>query len=226
MSRHHHAFKVSAAIAFATACSASHATIYNAAADFSATNNPNGVWSFGEQTTLGTGFSTFNVNGALSGFDYWHSSTPGYLGAMHNGTGSAIFWGTVVINAGQLTLHPGPGTEYTLARFTAPTTATYTFSADFVGQDYIIGTTTDVHLLVNGVAVFSSIVNGYLSTASSGTFVMNLTAGDTIDAAVGNAGNLFYGDTTGLDFTVEAVPGPGPLAALATFCIVSRRRRA
>ena len=219
------AFRVSAAIVLAASCSAAPAMIYNAAGDFSATNNPNSVWSFGEQTTLGGVLSNFLNSGTISNLDYWTSGTPGYLGAMHNASGSIINWGTLLVNPGQLTLHPGPTTEYTLARFTAPTTGTYTFHADFIGQDYIIGTTTDVHLLVNNISLFSSAVNGYLSTASSGSFTMTLNAGSTIDAAVGNAGNTFYGDTTGLDFTVESVPAPGPLV-LALLAILPSRRRA
>ncbi|MBX3390486.1 MAG: hypothetical protein KF691_13640 [Phycisphaeraceae bacterium] len=222
------AFAVSAAIVLAAACSATHATTYNAAADFSTSNNPNGVWSFGGQTSLGGAFTAFSVNGTTSGFDFWHYGAYGYLGylgAIHNGTGSAINWGTVVLDPGQLALHPGAGAgDYSLARFTAPTAGMYTFSANFIGQDYIIGTTTDVHLLVNNVSVFDGLVNGFLATASSGTFAMNLAAGDTIDAAVGFQAGSFYGDTTGLDFNVELVPAPGPIA-LALLAIAPRRRR-
>lgn len=220
-------FAFSAAIVLVGACSAAHATVYNAAADFSASSNPNGVWSFGGQASLGGVFSGYSSNGSTSGFDFWHYGAYGYLGylgAIHNGTGSAIYWGTIVLDPGQLALHPGPVGDYTLARFTAPTTGMYTFSANFIGQDYIIGTTSDVHLLVNNVSVFDGLVNGFLATASSGTFTMNLAAGNTIDAAVGYQAGNFYGDTTGLDFNVESVPAPGPVV-LALLAIVPHRRR-
>ncbi|MBS0189406.1 MAG: hypothetical protein JSS51_15180 [Planctomycetes bacterium] len=221
-------YSVLAAIAL-TAGSAAHAATYNAAADFSTSNNPNGVWSFGGQTSLGSGFTAFGTSGSTAGFDFWHFGAYGYLGylgAIHNGTGSAIYWGTVVLDPGQLALHPGNFGDYTVARFTAPTSGMYTFSANFIGQDHIIGTSSDVHLLVNNISIFDSAVNGFLATASSGTFTMNLTAGDTIDAAVGYQSGNFYGDTTGLDFNVESVPAPGPLAlALLTLLPVRRRSR-
>jgi len=227
MGKHRQAFRLSAAVVFATACSAAHATIYNAAGDFSASNNPNGVWSFGEQATLGTGFSTFGASGNVLGFDYWTVSSAGNLNAIHNSTASGIYYGgSVLIDPGQLVLHPNLGGEYTLARFTAPTAGTYTFSANFIGQDYVYGTTTDVHLLVNNVAIFSSVVIGYHNTASSGIFSMVLAANDTIDAAVGWGNNDFYGDTTGLEFTVESVPAPGPLALALLAFMLRRRQRA
>lgn len=202
---------------------------FDAAADFSATSNPNGAWSFGyENTTLGFGFTPATLSGNYLGVDYWQRG-PDLPGAFHNPAATPNYaYGTAVIDPGMLILHPGPVGEYEVARFTAPTTGTYQFSVDFIGQDQIIGTTTDVHLLVNdGTALLvSGMVTGFHSTFSSGSYSMLLQAGDTIDAAVGMGNNgTYYGDSTGLDFRVELVPAPGAAALLGLGGLLATRRR-
>jgi hypothetical protein len=206
------------ALGLLSADSARAAVVYDAAADFSATNNPDGVWSFGSQfPTLGVGFNLSTASGSFLGFDYW-SANPnvGLPTANHNPTDSTITgWGTAVIEAGQLVLHPGPFGEYSVARFTAPASATYSFSASFVGQDNVLGTTTDVHLLKNSTPLFSGNVAGFHNTVSSGVFVMSLNAGDTLSAAVGfGANGNFSGDSTGVSFTVTAIPESAPILAM------------
>ena len=208
---------------------ASAAVVYDAAGDFSPTSNPNGVWSLGFQyPTLGAGFTLESSSGSVAGLDYW-ASNPGPIlpGAFHNPTGSTIYYGgSAVIEAGQLVLHPGQLGEYSVARFTAPAAGSYSFSADFIGQDSVYGTTTDVHLLVNNAIQYSGIINGYHNTASSGAFVLSLNPGDTIDVAVGfGANGTFWGDTTGVDFRVTYVPAPGAAALLGLGGLVGARRR-
>jgi len=205
---------------------------HNAATDFSATSNANGVWSFGYQyPTLGTGFNLATANGSFLGFDYWSpSGNQGNFAnpsAIHNATSSLIFFGgSAELDAGQLALHPGQLGEYSIARFTAAVTGTYSFSAGFIGQDRVIGTTSDVHLLLNGAALFSGNINGYHNTASSGTFVRVLGVGHTIDVAVGLGSNgHYYGDTTGIDFNVYIVPTPGAATLLGACSMLATRRR-
>ncbi|MBK7404413.1 MAG: hypothetical protein IPJ41_07180 [Phycisphaerales bacterium] len=122
----------------------SAAIVKNAASDFSASSNPNGVWSFGsEYPNLGSSpFILESSNGSTYGLDYWATASGPILpGAFHNPTSSTIFYGNSVdVDPGQLVLHPGEFGEYSIARFTAPVAATYTFSADFIGQDYVTGT--------------------------------------------------------------------------------------
>ncbi|MBK7404412.1 MAG: hypothetical protein IPJ41_07175 [Phycisphaerales bacterium] len=74
--------------------------------------------------------------------------------------------------------------------------------------------------------MWSSNITGYHNTESSGTFVMWLNPLDTIDAAVGFGSNgNFYGDSTGLDFTVSYVPASGSLALLGLGGLVAAQRR-
>lgn len=203
--------------------------VYDAAADFSATVNPNGVWSFGYQSpTLGLGFNLETDSGNYLGVDYWQVGGPDLPGAFHNPSlVTNVNYGTAIFDPGMLILHPGPMGEYSLARFTAPVSGFYSFSATFIGQDQVIGTTTDVHVLVNsGPPILSALINGFHSTASTGTVVVNLLANDTIDAAVGWGSNgEYYGDSTGLDFKVEYIPAPGPVALLGIGGLLATPRR-
>lgn len=205
------------------------ASVYNAATDFSVSSNPNGVWTLGHTSaTLGSAFSPFTANGSgFYGLDYW-ALTPSLdlPGAFHNPTSSLLLLGTSAeVEGGQLTLHPGPSGQYAVARFTVATAGTYTFNADFIGQDRAVSI-VDVHLLVNSGPVYSGAIAGYHTTASSGVFTMALLPGDTIDAAVGFGSNgNYFGDSTGLDFNVSTVPTPGALSLLGLGGLLASRRR-
>ena len=58
---------------------------------------------------------------------------------------------------GQFALHPGPGGEYAVVRYVAPEAGEASIDAVFTGLD-IFGTTTDVHVLLNGNALFDGLV--------------------------------------------------------------------
>jgi hypothetical protein len=214
-------------------------TVYNAAAGFAASSNSaTSTWQFGQTPTLGGSFTRFSSNSAVSGLDYWAVAGTGngftLPGAFHNATTSSITYGTVRVGAGQLMLHPGERGQYSVARFTAPVAGTYTFSATFMGLDYIGQTTTDVHLQVNssGSAFSGVIANSFNIPVSSGVFTVVLAAGGTIDAAVGRGSNgTYFYDSTGVDFNVRLVPlpagvwaGGATMLAVAGVGIVRRRR--
>src|ERR1700712_5829216 len=86
------------------------ATTYNPVTDFSTSNNPNGVWSYGYGTpgnvTLfpysGTNFSDANYN---YGITYW---APGVNGFPVLGITPGVNIGTVNLVASELFMHPGP----------------------------------------------------------------------------------------------------------------------
>jgi MYXO-CTERM domain-containing protein len=225
LSFHMHCAIAAVAIGCAMPAIAS-ATTYDVAADFSASTNPNGAWSLGYSTTLGGAFNAYTANGTSGGVNFWQNAG-GYPTAAHNPTAAAITSGTVTINAGQFAMHPGPGGEYAVARFTVQVTGMHTFSAAFVGQDFVFPTTTDVHLLLNSSPMFSSFINTFEGPGvASGIFSTTLNAGDTLDVAVGYGSNFgFTGDTTGVAFLVEAVPTPGAAALLGLGGLVAARRR-
>jgi hypothetical protein len=141
-------------------------------------------------------FATVITDGPL--FHHNANDTPQTLG------------GTAAIDAGQLIEAPGLN-AFTVARFTAPQSGQYQIATLFEGMQYYgQGVTTDVHVLKNGVPLFDGIINGwvgrpYITTARFGSSpeqsfsaMLNLSTGDRIDFVVGNGGNGYFVDGTGL----------------------------
>jgi len=130
------------------------------AADFSPTNNPNGVWQYGWSFALGSAFILSTHPAVRDGVDSWRGDREpfGNPGEYHNGTNDVLFLGdTNPMPPGQFALHPGPGGEYAVVRYVAPEAANASIGAEFTGLD-IFGTTTDVHVLLNGTSIFDGFV--------------------------------------------------------------------
>jgi hypothetical protein len=190
-------------------------TISDVAADFSATNNPNGVWQYG---------SSFGVSpdpAVRDGVDTWRGNGPpgpedGNPGEYHNGTAFPIVLGnTAHLDAGQFALHPGPNGEYAVVRYVAPDAGFAAITSAFTSQDEV-GTTTDVHVLLNGQSLFDGLVEDFsLGTGVAFNSQFLVAAGDEIDFAVGVGSNQWYSnDTTGLAATIALAPVPEPGSAL------------
>ncbi len=186
---------------------------YDVAADFSATNNPNGVWSYGWSSTLASAFNLYPNHGIFDDaipVDVWAGSNFPYSpNVSHNGTGSPITHPTIIWQPGQFSLHPGDSGEYSHARWTATYAGTFDIDAMFTGID-LGGTTTDVHVLHNGISLFDGLVNG--NTSSFSTTALNVGMGDIIDFAVGYGSNQNHtSDTTALSATISSIPAPGAI---------------
>ena len=198
--------KVSASILFATVAVSSYSA-YSASNEFTINNgNPNGVWNYGHSTTLGGAFSAnlYAVPLFAGVVDMWSADISATLTphVSRNVFNSSIGSGTVILSPLQLVMHPGPNNEFSVLRFNAPCCGDYQFDAAFVGVDWI-GTTTDVHVLKNGVLLWSGGVNGYQATAETSGFV-RLECGDTLDVAVGaGSNNNYFFDTTGVEFDIN-----------------------
>ena len=194
----------------------SAAQSYSAAGDFSSASNPNGAWSYGSSTTLASAFIPYttptNNLGGL-GFNGWLGTTPDSTPFVLRNTNTHIAAnGSGIYQPGQLGLHPGPQDQFSIVRWTAPFSGTFAINATFSGLANV-GTTTDVHILFDGISIFNSNVNGNPSPTS---FATNRTviAGDRIDFVVGFGSNGNYqDDTTGLSATI--VPEPATLALVA-----------
>ncbi len=183
------------------------AALYDAATDFSASNNPNSAWSYGWSQTLGSTLNAYPNHGDLGGLNVWNDLNHISLGVphvAHNGTANTITPGTFTYQAGQLGFHPGSNGEFSVIRWTAPSASTFTIAASFTGID-THGTTTGVHVLKNGSSLFQGDINGFGSTAQLSPIVLSLIAGDTIDFAVGFSfnGNYFF-DSTGVSATINS----------------------
>src|SRR6266567_5516880 len=156
---------------------------FDVAADFSTNQNPNGVCSYGYSTRLGGPMTLHAERGNWAGLDFWRTDislgVPGvYFNAANHTVTNAT--GTVVLGPRQLSFHPGPNGEFCVIRFTAPTNGQYQVSGAFTGVD-TNGTTTDVHILVNGI-VINGVVNGF-GQGSGPPFDLtaSLKAGDRLD---------------------------------------------
>src|SRR5262249_50935161 len=68
-------------------------------------------------------------------------------------TGQVVGGGFVPLNPGQLFTHPAPSGAYSVSRFTTPSAELYSLDVLFQGRD-TRGTTTDVHILLNGLFHF------------------------------------------------------------------------
>lgn len=205
------------------------AVIYDAAADFSTGSNPNGVWSYGYETS--SSFTLFNTVGNLGGsIDYQKDAVIDSLGVYKNIAGSTTNFSTISLDANELMQHAGSQGQRSVVRFTAQTAGTYSVRVAYKGADFVGPTSSDAKLKVNGVSQFAGNVNGFGATSLIGytsTFV--LAAGDTIDSSVGFGGNGNYlFDSTGVSFQVESVPEPMTMAALGlgAAALLRRRRKA
>jgi hypothetical protein len=192
------------------------AQTYDVAADFSAGQNPNGPWSYGYTITLGGELSLYTNTMSLSGLNFWLYDLGLSDPQVHyNPTSGTVDNSTQEVKAGGFGLHPGPDGEYSVARFTAPATGEYYVAGSFFGED-TSGTSTDVHILTNGVSVFDGEVTGFgPGTGPSFYIQVTLGAGEHVDFAVGYGTNgNFYNDSTGLSAQIVSVSRPSPITPL------------
>lgn len=204
--------------------------------DFTVASNPNGAWSYGYSNTL-TGpfeFSPLAVTD-LSGtpIDGWFTNTifDGNPSVTYNETAAEVALGTVRWEPGQIILHPGPQGQFSTARWIAPVAGIYQISTSFLGQD-VVGTTTDVHVLLNGVSLFDGTVNGFgPTTLISFADVQTLAANDVLEVKVGYLNGTFVNDSTGVTFDIQAIPEPASIVLASTALVFGvglrlvRRRR-
>jgi hypothetical protein len=224
---------------------ASAGTTYSAAGDFSIASNPNDVWSYGTTgTTLMAPLTLYtNTKSGIGGIPNWigWEGTEPIFGdnfpLVGKNTGAST--GTsadVVLLPGELAEHPAPDGAYAVVRFTAPTSGAFLLRAVFEGREFQgsgPATSSDVHVVLNSVALFNGDVSGFgPSSDQSFATTLVLSAGDHVDFSVGDgADKSFLGDTTGLVATLTSVPEPNGFGLLlsglgvAVLFASGRRRR-
>jgi len=203
---------------------ASATIVYDAAAGFSSSSNPSGVWSYGWSQTLGGSVTLdTDVQNLAPGVVQWRGdlSGDGNPSVFENTTASVASFGSISMQPGTLAFHPGSGGQYSIVQFTAPAAGTYEISATFQGDD-VDRTSTGVFVLANNslIAGDSGYVNGFgLGTGPTFNSLVHLSIGETVDFAVDYNGGptgrngQFYNDSTGLSATITAVPEPTTMVA-------------
>ncbi|OKH37351.1 hypothetical protein NIES2119_13975 [[Phormidium ambiguum] IAM M-71] len=201
------------AVVLGFAASPSLAATFDAAADFSINNNPNSVWQYGWSSTLGSALNLLsNTKSDCGGqIDVWFRPNSAFGAPIiaNNKTGNTIQCGTGKFAPGELLLHPGASNEYSVVRWVAPEAGNYSIATKFAGADFVGPTTTDVHVLYNGVSLFNDLVNGFGDpSAKLWATTLSVAAGDIIDFAVGFGSGGFWYDTTSLDVTISSTTSP------------------
>jgi hypothetical protein len=201
----------------------SAASAFSAAGDFSLSSNPNGSWSYGWSYGLGSAFNLDTTNTTSFqnlGLDAWlggaGSAASPY--ALYNSTANPIANNFSVLQPGQLAESPGPSNQYSIVRWTAVSSGTFSIAATFSGLSPS-GDSADVHILLNGTSFFNGTVGG----PAQFTGPKVITAGDTIDFVVGNGGNGSSEDNTALSATIVPEPGTLELAGMGFGCLLSLR---
>jgi hypothetical protein len=197
--------------------------------DFSTIFNPNGPYQYGAESTLGGAFSLNSTTVSGAGYAGW-SGNSGMPLTLANTSGSEFTSGTVTYSTDYLNLHPASDNTYAILRYIVAVPGLYQISGAYRGQD-TNGTSTDVHILVNGASAFDAEVTGYLDPSKQTFSLLSaLNANDTIDFAVGfgTNGSYFY-DSTGLQGTIAAVASPEPASMMLilsgiALCALFRKR--
>lgn len=190
---------------------------FDAARDFTIESNPGreGVWTYGWEKTLGGELHPFARSYDTT---YWGGRVIGWsLGGrpqqdeelccplvLRNISGKLIKDAGISIAPGQLTFHPGRRGEYSVVRWQPPAPGEYSVEARFVGLDQ---TTSDVHILKNGVTLGEETVNGRGVSHDFSFDRIQCYPSDKIDFTVGFGDNRnYYNDLTGLSVTIELLP--------------------
>jgi hypothetical protein len=227
------------AVALAGAGAARAAIVFDAFADFGATN-PAGVWSYGYRPSGPDSFVLLTDHTTsyfgISGLEAWGTFLPVVL---KNTSGSAATFLSVLAPTDRLLLHPAPGPEV-VVRFTALSAADYAYNGVFSVLDRA---PTGVTLFVGATATNFLGAGANLETRTPGSEsafsgMIHLEAGQSFDVAVGPDG-AYNDDATGLTFRMTqldpsspGVPEPGAWGmalvgfALAGAALRSRRRAA
>jgi hypothetical protein len=184
------------------------AQTHDLAADFSANQNPNGVWSYGWSKTRGSTFQLAAIKdqdtsyGNIKAWRIAPESEPAVAFAATD-----INHPTVRVPAGAVWFHPGPQCQNAVIRWTSPASDYYMIQGWFIGRDFVYPTTTDVAILQGKIEMFSGNINNY-EVPLKFAFSTFINAGETMDFTVGCGSNETYtGDSTGIQITIQKVRG-------------------
>ncbi len=193
--------------------------LWDAAADFSISSNPNGAWSYGYIS--GNTFATCTSSFTTSVFAGWNNDLNGQATIMQNICGVSSYG----VQPGHLSLECDFSAP--ILRFTVPTDGLYLAFLQVGGTtEYQNGGFGNAYagyasLEINGVAITEDSFVGNVKTWFTPTLA--LSAGDTIQAVMGNHYGGGNNDTT--MWIESVVPEPSSFLGLLAFTPLLLRRR-
>jgi PEP-CTERM motif len=231
--------KVPAAVIVASLAFCSSASAFSIVSDFSISQNPTEVWTYGWlDKTHGTG-ETFTVYDQLTtltsgGTIYvWKDSNnpggrPDIPIVWVNTSGACFCGGTGEYETGWAGFHPGINGYASVYRFTSPDAGRYHISLEFQGAD-IYGASTQVSVRTNEDVLYSSSIHGNgESSRKSFSGNVSLSTGQVLDIFVTDGGNGQNNDSTAIRGSISAIPETGTWAmmvvGLALIGAAARRR--
>ena len=138
----------------------------------------------------------------VSGFKMWARSASSEPWVAVNANPETVRMVGITWPAGHLALHPGPANELSVVRWTAVKKEEVEIACAFAGL--ATPTTTDVHVLHNGKAVFDGSLNlGGAANEAKFNGRVSVSQGDTLDFVVGSGNGGYAGDTTGLTLAIK-----------------------
>lgn len=183
---------------------------YDAVRDFSITSNPNGVWSYGWLSSLGSPLNLYTVTDSttFNGLSGWLETgmtmyAPPLVG--HNDTNTQLCYLSFCVPPAYLQLHPGANNEVSVVRWTAPTSGNFFLRGAVAGLDYSPTSTNFYAVLNSNHYLFSTTIDSY-GVPFLFRHTLTVSAGDTLDFAVDFGNNhTYYGDSTGIQFKLTQV---------------------
>ncbi len=156
-----------AAAFLALAASGMCSDSWDLSAGYSATNNPNGAWSWGRKWSVeATGMDLFNLKWGTSG---WSRSDDGGVGpAMQGGP---IMWAKY------------NGVGYPCYRWTCPESGRYNIDGQFYAADSR-GMDSFVYVVINGSIAFSNRIRSYPQSVSFTNNNVLLDRGEPVDFTI------------------------------------------
>lgn len=197
------------------AAAAAYGNVWDAAADFSDTTNPNGVWSYLYAFPSGnpTLFTQSSVNSSTGWPGWWdYQNIPDSIYMYANNSGQNYYANNRFVPNDSFQMDPEGGTVF--VDFTAPQAGQYTIQGYFVAADTALYQHPyPVEVLDNSSVVWSSTLSNF-DDGSVFNLTENLAAGDTIAFSVltGSTGCSFCYLSTGFSgiVSVDQTPPPTP----------------